>query len=137
MTAKQEAQTSQRIDRWLWCARIFKTRTLAAKFVEGGQVRVTRTEATIRAEKPSFMVRPADVLVFTYADRLRILAVKDLAQRRGPASKAQLLYDDQSPPPLPKEERKPSPFSREKGAGRPTKKDRRRITALKTSNQSG
>ncbi len=132
-----EAEATQRLDRWLWCARFFKTRTLAAKFVQDGNIRVTRSETTVRAEKPSYGVRAADTLVFTHGDHLRIINIVGLADRRGPAAEAQTLYADQSPPRPPKEERTPDPFSREKGAGRPTKKERRELEALKTNDLSG
>ncbi len=132
MTADDNAaKTSQRIDQWLWYARFFKTRTLAAKFVSDGKVRLTRREESIRIQKPSFLVQKGDALVFTRADQLRIISIIDIASRRGPATEAQALYDDQSPPRPPKELKEPSPFDREKGAGRPTKKDRRAIDSLK------
>ena len=118
MTAGDNAaQSSQRIDRWLWQARFFKTRTIAAKFVSEGNIRVTRNDATLRAEKPSFLVREGDVLVFSRRDHLRIIAILALATRRGPAAEAQSLYEDQSPPRPPKAERIETPFAREKGAG--------------------
>lgn len=125
-------EDSQRIDRWLWCARIFKTRTLAAKFVNDGAVRLTRSEQTMRLEKPSFAIRAGDKIVFTRDDRLRILDILACTLRRGPASEAVLLYTDNSPPPPKKEERPIPLFHREKGAGRPTKRDRRLLDALKT-----
>ena len=132
MSGNDAAPDAQRIDQWLWHARFFKTRTLAAKFVSDGHVRLTRADTTTRAEKPSFAVRAGDVLVFTRAERLRIIKISDCALRRGPASAAQLLYEDQSPPPTPKAERPRPVFEREKGAGRPTKKDRRALEAMKS-----
>ncbi len=124
--------TTQRLDQWLWHARLFKTRTLASKFVSDGHVRVTRNGETSRVEKPSFSALPGDVISFSRADRLRIIVVERLATRRGPAAEAQALYTDQSPP----QERSPkppaSPFLRDKGLGRPTKKDRRALDALKS-----
>lgn len=126
-------QTSQRIDRWLWCARFFKTRTNASKFVSDGNIRVTRSDETTRIEKASFSIRPGDMLVFSRHDRLRMIAIVALAVRRGPASEAQALYEDRSPPPPPKTKAAPAAFEREKGSGRPTKKDRRALDALKTS----
>lgn len=132
MTAKECAdQSAQRIDRWLWCARFFKTRTIAAKFVSDGNVRLTRNGDAIRVQKPSFLVREQDTLVFSRNDHLRIINVIAMAARRGPASEAQTLYDDQSPPRAPKKQSAPASFGREKGAGRPTKKDRRALDALK------
>ncbi len=128
----QSGVGSQRLDQWLWHARIFKTRTLATKFVTDGNVRITRNGETFRVEKPSFSVMPADTLAFSRSDHLRILVIDALATRRGPAAEAQTLYTDQSPP----RERKPktpaAPFHRDKGLGRPTKKDRRALEALKS-----
>lgn len=129
--APEAGQESQRVDQWLWRARFFKTRTLAAKFVSSGNLRITRKDETTRVDKPSANIRPGDTLVFTRNDRLRIIIVEACAARRGPANEAQTLYEDQSPPPPPKSERSPSPFNRERGAGRPTKKDRRALQALK------
>lgn len=124
---------TQRLDQWLWQARLFKTRTLAAKFVTDGKVRLTREETTARIDKASFSIRPGDVIVFTRNERVRIIHILSCAMRRGPASEAQRLYDDQSPPPPPRKAVDPVPFAREKGAGRPTKKDRRALSALKSS----
>jgi len=122
---------SQRIDQWLWRARFFKTRTLATKFISDGNMRLTRNGDTARIDKPSANIRPGDTLVFTRNDRLRIIAVSACAVRRGPASEAQQLYEDCSPPPTPKAEPASTPFARDQGAGRPTKKDRRALTVLK------
>lgn len=120
----------QRIDKWLWCARFFKTRSLASKFVAGGGVRLTRAAATQRIEKSSALIRPGDSLAFALGERLRIIEILALAARRGPAAEAQTLYNDVSPPP----DRAKTAMSpaREKGAGRPTKKDRRALEALKS-----
>ena len=123
----------QRLDKWLWMARFFKTRTLAAKFVSDGNVRITRGETTNRADKPSASIRPGDVIVFTRNERLRVIEILACAERRGPAGEAQTLYNDRSPPPPPKTEMPAVPFSREKGAGRPTKKDRRALASLKAA----
>ncbi len=127
-----QGQESQRLDKWLWQARFFKTRTLAAKFVSDGNVRVTRGETTTRLDKPSAAIRPGDVIVFTRSERLRIINILACGARRGPASEAQGLYEDRSPPPPPKEEKRAAPFAREKGMGRPTKKDRRALAALRS-----
>jgi ribosome-associated heat shock protein Hsp15 len=129
---EEAAAASQRIDKWLWQARFFKTRSLASKFVSDGHVRVARGNGTQRADKPSAAVRPGDTLVFTANDRLRIIRVVSCAERRGPASEAQTLYDDQSPPPPPKTGAPVKAFARDKGSGRPTKKDRRALSALKS-----
>lgn len=123
---------SQRLDQWMWHARLFKTRSLATKFIADGHVRVTRAGETSRVEKPSFLATPGDTLSYSRAERLRIIVIDALAKRRGPAAEAQALYTDQSPPPAPKRSQSDKPFQREKGLGRPTKKDRRALDALKT-----
>ncbi len=123
---------SQRIDKWLWQARFFKTRSIASKFVSDGHVRITRGENTSRADKPSALIRPGETLVFTWNERLRVIRILSCADRRGPASEAQALYEDHSPPPPKKSDIDKTPFSREKGSGRPTKKDRRALSALKS-----
>lgn len=124
-------QTTQRIDKWLWCARFFKTRTLAGKAVNAGDMRVTRGDSTQRVAKASFCIQPEDTLSFTRGERLFIIRIASLAGRRGPAPEARALYEDQSPPPPPRPERQPAAFEREKGAGRPTKKDRRALDDLR------
>lgn len=139
--ASGEPASGQRIDRWLWCARFFKTRALAAKFVGEGHIRLSRATApddrnTIRVEKPSALVRAGDTLVFTRHDRLRIIEVSAYAARRGPAAEAATLYEDHSPQETglaqPKAEKTPAPFARDAGAGRPTKRERRALDALRT-----
>lgn len=117
------APPSQRIDKWLWCARVFKTRTMAAKVVVAGGVRLARDGATARVEKASCLIRVGDRLAFMNGPRLRVLEILACGARRGPAAEARLLYTDHSPTEAPP----PPPSEREKGAGRPTKKDRRAI----------
>ena len=111
-----------RIDKWLWAARFFKSRTLAAAACNGGKVDVNGD-----AVKPSRLVRPGDLLQVTLPRGRRILRVTVLAERRGSGSEAALLYDDLTPPPPPREERVRPPVYRPPGAGRPTKRARRRI----------
>lgn len=112
-----EAAPSQRLDKWLWYARFFKTRSLAAKMVTDGAVRVNGT----RVSKPSASVRSGDVLTFTKGRAVKVIAVLALGDRRGPAPEAQTLYQDRSPPVPPK----PPAAPKYEGRGRPTKKDRR------------
>lgn len=82
-----------RIDVWLWRARFFKTRGMAARFVEGGKVRRTRTGAgEIRLDKASRSARPGDRLVFVLGARLVELTILDCGIRRGPAAEARALY---------------------------------------------
>lgn len=112
-----------RIDKWLTAARVFKSRTLAQAACEAGHVRVNE-----QAVRPSHGVRIGDE-VRAFAPRGSIvLVVKGLADKRLSAALAQLLYDDHSPPPPPKEERV---AVRERGAGRPTKADRRALSRLR------
>jgi ribosome-associated heat shock protein Hsp15 len=81
-----------RIDVWLWRARFFKSRALAAKFVEEGRVRLTRATIETRIDKPSRMVRPGDAVVFVLGGRVTSIVVEGLGERRGPASEARELY---------------------------------------------
>lgn len=84
----------QRLDKWLWCARIVKTRPLAAGLVEQGQVRLNR----VKILKPAHDVGPGDVLTISLGARVLVLKVEALAERRGPASTARLLYQDLAMP---------------------------------------
>ncbi|SMC93290.1 RNA-binding S4 domain-containing protein [Primorskyibacter flagellatus] len=110
-----------RVDKWLWHARFFKTRSLAAKIVTAGAVRLNGT----RIAKSAVVVGPGDVLTFAKGDRVCVVRVLEIGTRRGPASEAQALYEDLSPPPPPRME-KPS-VPRFDGGGRPTKRDRRKM----------
>jgi ribosome-associated heat shock protein Hsp15 len=81
-----------RVDVWLWRARFFKTRALAARFVEDGRLRLTRAGSEGRLDKPGRALKPGDGLVFALAGRVIAVRVEALGQRRGPASEAQGLY---------------------------------------------
>lgn len=120
---------SRRIDRWLWFARVVKSRTLAAGLVEHGRVRLNREKVS----KPSQSVKPGDVLTITVGPSVRILKILGMGDRRGPAPEARSLYDDLTPPP-PLKEATPEKLSgeRDQGSGRPTKRDRRMTERLKT-----
>ena len=85
-------QDRQRIDRWLWCARFFKTRSLAAKFVAGGKVRVNGTRVT----KAAHTLKVGDVLTFPLGPGVRVVEVLGFVARRGSATVAATLYDDRS-----------------------------------------
>ena len=117
----------QRIDKWLWQARFFKTRSLATKVVNGGSVRVNSEKIS----KAATAIGPDDVLTFPQARDIRVIRVLALATRRGPAPEARGLYEDLSPP-VPAGDRAadPDPGPR---VGRPTKKQRRELTELKRS----
>lgn len=122
-------ERGQRLDRWLWFARIVKTRTLAARLVSNGKIRINRERVT----RQSRLVREGDVITAAIQERVLVLKVLLPGQRRGPAVEAQMLYDDISPPAPPRAKRlnfTAAAALRDKGSGRPTKRDRRRINAL-------
>jgi len=81
-----------RADVWLWRARFFKTRAMAAKFVEAGRVRLTRTGQETRLDKPARPIKVGDQLVFALGGRLVAIAVEAMGDRRGPAEEARTLY---------------------------------------------
>ena len=82
-----------RADVWLWRARFFKTRTLAAKFVDEGKVRLTRGAAPeTRLDKCARPVKPGDRLVFAVGGRLIAIQIEALGERRGPPAEARALY---------------------------------------------
>lgn len=124
---------SLRIDKWLWQARFFKSRSLASKVVQAGKVRVNKAPTS----KAHYAVRPGDVLTFQQGSLTRVIEIVALGTRRGPAPEARQLYSDLAPPP----ERGPSsegeredrpmrpraPAVRDEGTGRPTKKERRQL----------
>lgn len=82
-----------RLDKWLWHARIYKTRTLATEMVQRGKVRVNRAIT----KKPSASVMPGDVLTLLQGRDVRVLRITGLPERRGPATEAQAHYDDIAP----------------------------------------
>ena len=129
MTGQQQSSSAPgrlRVDKWLWHARFFKSRTLAAKLVAGGGLRVNRQVVG----KPHFTVQPGDVLTFPAGPHIRVVEVVALGERRGPAPEAQRLYRDLDPPRH--ERRAEPPPGRDPGTGRSTKKQRRATDRLKT-----
>ena len=118
----------QRIDKWLFFARVAKSRTLGAKLAQGGHVQVNGAKISVASHE----VRPGDVQTVTLPRRVIIYKVIDCGIRRGPAPEARLLYEDHSPPPPPKPDNALDRVSgkREPGAGRPTKKERRALDKL-------
>lgn len=116
-----------RVDKWLWHARLFKTRGLAGETAGSGHLRVNGT----KIDKTSYAVKPGDVLTFPKGNHIRVIQVDAIGTRRGPAPEAQALYTDLEPPqPRPRNET-PAVAPREEGAGRPTKRERREIDALR------
>lgn len=85
-------EDAARVDVWLWRARFFKTRSMAARFVEGGRVRLTRTGQETRLDKCSRAVKVGDTLVFAIGGRLVAVTVAALGERRGPPGEARALY---------------------------------------------
>ncbi len=83
-----------RLDKWLWQARFFKTRSLSASKIAGGKVRLNGTKTL----KPGQKLRVGDTLTFAQGRDIRLIRVVELGERRGPASEAQQLYDDLDPP---------------------------------------
>ncbi|OHB31564.1 MAG: RNA-binding protein [Phenylobacterium sp. RIFCSPHIGHO2_01_FULL_69_31] len=82
-----------RADVWLWRARFFKTRALAAKFVESGRIRITRAgQEEHRLDKPARPLKVGDHLVFALGGRLVAVTVQAMGDRRGPAEEARTLY---------------------------------------------
>ena len=122
----------QRIDKWLWHARFARTRTAAQHLARSGHIRLNR----IKVNTPSRAVRPGDVLTLALGRGVRIIEVRDIADRRGSADIARTLYIDRtpaaSPDPAPVAPSDPAP-----GAGkRPDKRDRRRLARLKRAPRS-
>jgi ribosome-associated heat shock protein Hsp15 len=126
-TDRQKILDAVRIDRWLWAARFYKSRTMAARACTGGKVDVNGQGA-----KPHKTVKVGDIIEFSLGDWRRRIEVVQLSDKRGPASVAKLLYEDHSPPPPEKDAwlYAPTP-KRPKGMGRPTKRDRRRLRKLR------
>ena len=125
------SEESLRLDKWLWYARFFKTRSLAAKACNAGKLRLGGT----LVNKAHHKLKPGDVLTFPQGNHIRVIRVLALAERRGPATEAQTLYEDLKPPEpanrLPRQSGSGG-LARERGAGRPTKRERRALERLKS-----
>ncbi|HEY4304774.1 MAG TPA: RNA-binding S4 domain-containing protein [Gemmatimonadaceae bacterium] len=123
-----ESDDRVRIDKWLWAARFFKTRSLATDAVDGGKVEINGERA-----KPSKAVKAGDEIRLRLGPYEHILVVKALGERRGPASVAQALYEETTASQDAREKLStqlrmaPAAFVYEE-KGRPTKKDRRDLT---------
>lgn len=116
-----------RIDRWLWFARFFKSRTLAAEACASSGMRSNGAPVG----KPGHGVKVGDVLTFPLGPHIRTIKVLALAARRGPFAEARQLYEDLVPPIAGAGLRDPAVAARDPGEGRPTKADRRAIDRLK------
>ena len=131
MMSSSSSDTSLRIDKWLWYARFFKTRSLATKLVASGKLRLNGEVMS----KPHRHIQMGQILTFAQANHIRVIQIDAVATRRGPASEAAELYTDLSPPDVKKskdDKALSADFEkRNPGAGRPTKKDRRITQKLK------
>ncbi len=125
MTA--ELAATLRLDKWLWYARLCKTRSLATTMCRNGDVRVNK----VPIRKSNQPVRVDDVLTFALGPRICVIRIAQLGTRRGPAAEAKTLYEDLSPPMPPREKRVPVSGLRDAGAGRPTKRERRATDRLR------
>ncbi|MBZ9747522.1 RNA-binding S4 domain-containing protein [Mesorhizobium sp. CO1-1-7] len=123
------AEGRQRIDKWLFFSRAVKSRSLAAKLVVAGRVRINRDKAA----QASDLVKPGDVLTITLDRRIFVWKVLGAGARRGPSEEARTLYQDMSPPTALKGDAPPDAIAalREAGSGRPTKKERRQTDRLR------
>ena len=99
ISSMSDPPPSVRLDVWLWRARFFKTRALAAKACEAGAIRLERFGRIGRVEKAALNVRPGDRLIFALGARLIDVEIRAAGERRGPASEAQTLYVIRENPP--------------------------------------
>ncbi|MDB4852850.1 RNA-binding S4 domain-containing protein [Alphaproteobacteria bacterium] len=120
-----------RLDKWLWYARFFKTRSLASKAISNGRFRLDGDLMS----KPHRQAKSGQVLTFSQGTSIRVVRIKALGARRGPANEAALLYDDLAPVTPATENYKPARVpvfeERQVGGGRPTKRQRRETDRLK------
>ena len=124
MTEDAAEPATLRVDRWLWFARFFKTRTLATRTCSARRIRINGTVAG----KPNHPVRVGDVLTFPAGRAIRVVRVTQLGLGRGPATEARTLYEDLAPTP-PRAD--PSAPGLARGGARPTKADRRALDRLR------
>lgn len=119
-----------RLDRWLWTARFYRTRALAARAIDSGKIQLNGSRA-----RRSKLVAAGDVLRIRKPPHEQIVVVRGLAERRGPASAAQALYEETSESVAARErlttQLRFQPAVTHEGKGRPTKKDRRDIERFK------
>jgi len=122
-----QSGSRQRIDKWLFFARVAKSRSLAQERISAGHVRINGQSV----RQPSYQVKSGDRIEVSMPERDLILVVKGAGERRGPYEEAKLLYEDLTPP------KPPRPFGeleqgvRAPGTGRPTKRERRVLDELR------
>ncbi|MEV5956307.1 RNA-binding S4 domain-containing protein [Streptomyces sp. NPDC051987] len=122
---------SVRIDSWIWAVRLIKTRSMGATACRGGHVQVNGERV-----KPAHSVRVGDEVRLRHEGRERVVVVKRLIRKRVGAPVAAVCYIDNSPPPPPREAVAPVGI-RDRGAGRPTKRDRRELERLRGTGGPG
>lgn len=119
-----------RLDKWLWAARFFKTRSLAASEVDGGHVELNGERA-----KPAKQIKVGDELRIRINQSTHVVHVRGLSERRGPAKEAQLLYEETAASRQERErlaeQRRLAPTPAYEEGGRPTKRDRRDMSRVK------
>ena len=120
--SEQSPQVSTRVDKWLWAVRLYKTRSAATDACRAGHVRVNNVAA-----KPATVVRPGDTVEARSTQRERVVEVTSVIEKRVGAPLASSCYLDHSPPHPSKEEAGLLNFVRDRGTGRPTKRDRREL----------
>ena len=118
--------TKQRIDKWLWHARVVRTRTAAASLVDAGHVRLNGERVSANSQP----VKAGDVVTIALDRTVRIMNVTGFAERRGDATAASVLFEDMTPKPEQAPATDPPAGERDPGAGRPTKQERRAIDRL-------
>ncbi len=123
--AGPQSGESVRVDSWIWAVRLIKTRSLGAAACRGGHVRVNGERV-----KPAYSLRVGDEVRLRHEGRERVVVVKRLIRKRVGAPVAVQCYVDNSPPPPPREAVAPAGI-RDRGAGRPTKRDRRELERLR------
>jgi ribosome-associated heat shock protein Hsp15 len=117
-----DTRDRQRVDKWLWHARLVRTRTAAAALADSGYVRLNG----VRIGAASQPVKTGDVLTVALDRRVRVLKVTGFSERRGPPAAAVGLFEDLAPV-VPAAPTAPEPAQRQAGAGRPTKRERREM----------
>ena len=121
--------SDMRVDKWLWAARFYKTRSIASDAVDGGHVEVNGERA-----KPAKQIKPGDELRIRVHQTTYVVRVRALAERRGPASEAQALFDETAESRVQRErlaeQRRLAPSPAYEEGGRPTKRDRRDMSRV-------
>ena len=124
-------ETSERVDKWLWAARFFKTRSLATQAVSGGKVEVNGARV-----KPACRIRTGERLTIRRGVTQWVVVVRGLNRERRPAREAVLLYEETPESRKARsgeeERRRQAQARRERGLGRPTKRERRELDRLKS-----